>query len=400
MKTRYLAALLFVTAVASAQSTQTYSNNIGNGSAGGSTSGGSNDSNASNSTAAGASDNKAPGGISAGNADDDWAALNALSKSAGAPKRGERSSPANAGSAHERQVAAARSTAAAARAFYTQHPTDARVGEARKLEAVFALRGVVTGDSAQENAAIAIATGYRVDRSVPAKDRMDVALVIENQSLALKLRSGLISDSSEEKRRIIRGLRAEFGPLQELDTYAVATARHSNPRIAHALASEVVSSATASVRDQREAKRIKERSKLLGHTINLSLPLADGGQLDLGAERGHVTIVVVWSPSRPEALDPLAVFERAFPRGTQVIGLALGGTKNDAKRIGHTLPVLTKSAFAPLGATTKSAIEALKVHLSPYVYVLNREGVLTDFGTIDDLPDVLTRAGVTKKKTS
>jgi hypothetical protein len=330
----------------------------------------------------------------------DWAALTTLAKSGGAPKAGERISRADAAAAHERQVAVARSTAEAARAFYTRYPADARAGAARKMEALSGLRGVVAGDQVQELAAVAVATAYRVDHGVPAKDRLDVAVAMENQGLALKLRSGLISDRGEEQKRIIHSLRAEFGPLPELDSHAVATARRSDPKTAHVLASEVVGSAVASDSDRLEAKAIKERSKLLGQTINLSVPLAGGGEINLGAERGHVTIIVVWSPRRPEALDPLTVFGRPFPRGTQVVALALGGTETDARHISGTLPVVTKSAYAPLGSTTNSTVTALKVNLSPYVYVLNRSGVLTDFGTIADLPAVLTRAGVTRKKTS
>jgi hypothetical protein len=333
-------------------------------------------------------------------ASDDWAALKALAKSGSVPKRGERSSRADAATEHGRQIAAARSTAEAAHAFYMRYPADARAAEARKLEAIFALRGVAAGDQTQELAAVATATAYRVDRALPTKDRLDVAITMESQALALKVRTGLISERGEEQKKIIKGLRAEFGSLPELDSYAVAIARRSDPRTAHALASEVLSSSAATIGDLREAKATKERAKLLGQLVKLSVPLADGGELDLGAERGHVTIVVVWSPRRPEALDTLGVFGRAFPRGTQVVALALGGTEKDAKRIGSILPVVTKSAYAPLGPTTNSAVDALKVHLSPYVYVLNRSGLLTDFGTIEDLPDVLTRAGVTQKRTS
>lgn len=384
MKTRLLATLFLAMAFASTLSAQA-NNPPGTKSSPGKNGGGSNPSDNSNLV---------------GSARDDWAALNALAKSGGAPKRGERSSREDAAARHALQVAGARSTTEAARAFYTRYPTDARAAEARKMEAIAGLRGVVAGDQAQELAAVAVATAYRVDRGAPAKDRLDVAVAMENQGLALKVRSGLISNRGEEQTKIIRSLRAEFGPLAELDSYAVATARRSDPKTAHALASEVVSSTAVVARDMREAKAIKDRCRLLGQTINLSVPLANGGEINLQEERGHVTIVVVWSPRRPEALDPLSVFGKAFPRGTQVVALALGGTANDAKRIGRTLPVLTKSAYASFGPATKSVGSALKVHISPYVYVLNHSGVLTDFGTIDDLPDVLTRAGVTKRKTS
>jgi hypothetical protein len=384
MKTRLLATLFLAVTFASTLSAQA-NNPAGPRASAGNNEGGSN--------AAGNSNR-------AGSAGDDWAALSALAKSGGTPKRGERSSRADAVALHTQQVADMRSVTEAARAFYTRYPTDGRAAEARKMEAIAGLRGVVAEDQAHELAAVAVATAYRVDQGVPAKDRLDVAIAMENQGLALKVRSGLVSDRGEEQMKVIRSLRAEFGPLAELDSYAVATARRSDPKTAHALASEVVRSTAVVARDMREAKAIKDRCRLLGHSINLSVPLADGGECNLGTERGHVTIVVVWSPRRPEALDPLSVFGKTFPRGTQVVALALGGTANDAKRISRTLPVLTKSAFAPFGPATRSVGDALKVHISPYVYVLNRSGVLTDFGTIDELPDVLTRAGVTKRKTS
>lgn len=399
MNTRHLTALLLALTVASTVSAQA-NNTAEKRSVAGTNSDGSLAVDNSNRNTGSTGNDRSQRDNGVGSASEKWAALTALAKSGGAPKLGERNSRADAAIAHERQVATARSTAEAARAFHTQYPTDARAGEARKMEAISGLRGVVAADHVQELAAVAVATAYRMDRGVPAKDRLDVAVAMESQALALKVRSGAISDRGEEQKKIIQSLRAEFGPLPELDSYAVATARRSDPKTAHALASEVIGSGAASVSDQREAKAIKERSKLLGKTINLSVPLAEGGEVNLGAERGHVTIVVVWSPRRPEALDPLAVFGRAFPRGTQVVALALGGTETDAKRISRILPVVTKSAYAPHGPPTNSAVDALKVHLSPYVYVLNRSGVLTDFGTIGDLPVVLTRAGVTQKKTS
>jgi hypothetical protein len=192
----------------------------------------------------------------------------------------------------------------------------------------------------------------------------------------------------------------EFGDIPELQAYAIAAARRADPKIATEIASKVARSSAATATHQREAKAIINRAMLLGKPVNLSLPLVEDGEIDLTQQQGHVTVVVVWSPSKPGSLDPLSVFKRRLSPGVQIICLALGGTTDDVMHVRSRLPAVTQFCHVPIGPKANQVATALRLQLAPYIYVLNRSGVLSDFGPLSEMRAVLTRAGVTTTKTS
>jgi hypothetical protein len=333
------------------------------------------------------------------NADNDWAALAILTAPivSTVPTAGKTAGQHQ--NDHAAAVAKSRQAAQSAKDFYTQHPTDPRATEARKVEALAGLRGVQAGDPVQEARAVATAMAYRMNAANPGQDRLEVAIAQDRQDLSLKKLAGLVANEGEEEKKLVEKWRNELGDLPELETHAIKIARRSDPKTAIALASQVRKSPVATAAAKAEAQSLQNRALLLGHSLPLRVPLLDGGQLDLAQPRGKITIVVVWSPSDTDGLRPLEVFgKKGLPAKTQLVSLAVGGTTGEVMRSRHYLPPNTTQGHVAEGAAAKTAIATLRVHTLPYVYVLNQSGMVADFGSLGELTSLLKRAGVVHAK--
>lgn len=296
------------------------------------------------------------------------------------------------------QAEQARQLAQSAKDFYQQFPADPKAAQARKVEAVSALRGVKADDSAQETAAVATARAYRTDPAHPAKDRFEVAVAMDRLELSRRIASRSVPSRAAGDKALVEQWRGEFGALPEIDTHAIAAARRADPAIAAALAGPVTRSPVAPPAAKAEARAIQDRAHLLGARLNLTLSLIAGGEFDLRQPVAPVTLLVVWSPKEADSLRDLAIFARGVPKELEIIYFAVGGTVAEAQRAGRSLPTPGKLAHVPAGDAAATAIAALKLRSAPYLYVLNRAGTLSDFGPVGELPALLTRAGVTETK--
>lgn len=367
----------------------------GTGSGGGSNANGSATANGKGDTVGGQSAKESKTGK---NADDDWASLTVLATpvASAASRAGKTSGQRD--SDRSQQVAQSRLAAEAAKDFYTKHPGDPRATDARKTEALAALRGVTDEDGEQEARAVATAQAFRSDQMVAAKDRLDVAKEMDRQELSLKSKARMVTNTAAEEKKLVDKWRTEFGPMPEIDTYAAGVARRADPATAAAMAEQLVRSGVAPVAVKAEAQKILERSALLGHKLELKLSSVDGDVVDLAQLQGKVTLLVIWPVTEPDTLQTLASYAKVVPKNAQVVYLAMGGSKAQVYRLKTALPISGQSCYAAAGPAVNATAAALKLRTLPCIYVLNRMGVMADFGPLSELPALLTRSGVTPAK--
>ncbi len=326
------------------------------------------------------------------NADDDWVGLTLLATPVASSTSRASKTTDQRDADRAQQVAQSRQAAQAAKDFYTQHPTDPRATEARKTEAMASLHGVQDNDAAQELSAVAVAQVFRSDRTVPANDRFEVAQAMDQQELSIRRQIHAATNTAAEEKKLADNWRAEFGALPEIDTFAASVARRADPATAAAIAGQLMHSPVAPTEAKAEAQSILERSAQLGQKLELKLSLADGGELDLAQLQGKVTLLIAWPATQPDTLQTLVRYVKAVPKQAQVIYLGMGGTKAQVTRLKNALPIPGQSCYAATGPAMNATAVALKLRTLPCVYVLNRAGLLSDFGPLTEFPAILARA--------
>jgi hypothetical protein len=329
-------------------------------------------------------------------ADEDWADLTALTiPPSSSHSRVQKTADQHA-SAHVQSVAQSRDLAKAANNFYVQHPDDSRAKQARKTEALALVHGVGNGNLDEDRKALSTAQAFRHDTSISAKDRFEVALALDHRELTQKVAAHGVSNSASEEKKLIENWRTEFGDLPQIEVYAVGVARRADPAVGAAMAAQTVRSAAAPADIKLEAKSLSNRAGLLGSAIPLKVITADGVTIDLAHLGGKTTVIVVWRPQEPDALQELARFARAIRPTVQVIYIALGGSATDVAKAAVSLPMAGISSYA----TGDTAMKVLHIYSAPYMFIINGSGVLSDFGPVSQSMAILTRSGAIYTKHS
>jgi hypothetical protein len=297
------------------------------------------------------------------------------------------------------QTALCRNAAQLARQFHIQNPGHPKANEARKLEAIFAIRGVVYRDTTQENAAIALAKSFRDNLTFAAADRAEVALAMDRLSLSIKARNGEVKRQASEWEKLADSLRVEFGLQPVLQSYYLQLARDATSENAARIAAKVSEATELPPAAKREAQSIIERTSLLGTVIGLKLPRFGGGDVDLAERQEKVTAVVIFPVSKPESLVELKRL-KAAPKGSQIVFLALGGNTSEAAAAYERLPIPGTMCHAAEGRAALSVVEKLRVGRAPvpFAYIFDRDGKLSAFSRIPDLASLVIKA--TKSNTA
>ena len=336
-------------------------------------------------------------GAAAGPADQAWANLSVLAKPTALARavEGKPKTPAQLNAEIKQQAARYRQTAQSAREFYTTHSGHPKAGEARKLEALAAIRGVEAGNAAHEQVAFDLGKAFRENAVNPIADRFEVALAMDRLDLSLQIKSRKARGRPEDWKAVGDKLKPEFGAVPALYTYYMDIARTLDAATAAKLAAEVNAAAAAPMSAKAQAKAILDREGLVGKTVSAKLTTVDAAPLDLGAQKGKVTVVLAWSPSDTSPLANLKRFEKSLPSDTQVIYLAMGGTAAQVTRGKAEAVVPGIHCHAPTGPLARAANDGLKLQYSrlPRAYVLNRSGVLVGYGKVEDLPALMIKAG-------
>jgi hypothetical protein len=113
----------------------------------------------------------------------------------------------------------------------------------------------------------------------------------------------------------------------------------------------------------------------------------------LAQSRDKPTVLIAWSPEDASSIATVTRFEKSLPKDTQIVYLAMGGTSVQVKKVSDNPPLPGIHCHAPSGPLSRSATQGLKLSYSPIprVYVLNRAGLLTGFGRIEDLPALMAK---------
>lgn len=323
------------------------------------------------------------------NATGDWSALIALTVRV-PPATVGRKNAAQKALEDQQKAQQSREAAAAARVFYTSYPTDPNAGLARKIEVRQSLLGVVNGESAQEASAQQIAAAYRSDLTNALDDRFEVALFAETVANRAKLKGGIDTQNASEREKIADKLRLEFGDIPAIHNLHASIARGADMATARRIAGNLMQSASASAEAKDEARAILARDALLTKSLSVKLTALDGLSVDLSQPNGRTTVLYVctYGIGNTHQLSALRAAANTLPAGVQVIYLVLGANAEQAATIRSLAP--TPGVFcSDVLKSESSAMHKLLVRRTPYVFVLNPAGILTGFGPVAELSNLL-----------
>jgi hypothetical protein len=326
------------------------------------------------------------------NADADWLRLQALFERAPAGAPAALRTPAARSAARQQRVALLQQAAEQAERFHTQHSAHPHAPRARTLELVARLAAAqlaATPDAV--TAALARAATFRADREQLREHRFEVALLAERLAAHPTGQPPLPRDDE----RLTDTLWREFGPIPEVLGLFAGVAARAGMETANRLATRLLE-LRPPPHLRAAAEAITARYGLIGHPLALRLTRLDTTTFELPAAgpAASPTVLYVWTPGHApgaHGFEALRALRSRLPADLRWIYLGLGATPADAR---------SAEAHAPFrglhcqddGGPRSALAQRLRVTSSPTVFVLNREGVLTGFGRVDELPTLLAAA--------
>jgi hypothetical protein len=286
-----------------------------------------------------------------------------------------------------------RAVAQAAKAFYSTNPSHPKAEEARKLEVISALEGIVFRDRVHEKAAIAAATAFRNDRSRPLADRLAVAHQLESREISKQTLGRPWYGHAPKAEMMLDRLRAEFGESPLVWSRYADLARRAECDAGRDVALRVIQAAGADENSKQAARRVLERYDLVRKPLDLPLTPTTGRTTTLGQVAGKTTVLVVWDGARqPEGPPGLQDFRKNPRPNTQWVYLSVGAIA--------ALPKGTKGAALPPGLMCADAqgwrspaVQKLKLGELPCVFVLDEKKQLSGYGRVDEVPALLAGIG-------
>ena len=309
---------------------------------------------------------------------------------ASAPGVAAKRTAVQATSATQQEADHSRSVAQAARDFYTRFPAEANAVQARKLEATAALNGLKSATPAQAQAALRVAGDFRHNQGNPPEDRFDVALAMDRFQSTKAQGGRPLHKNPQAYEKLAYKLRAEFGDRPEVFRLYAGIANQLEPEAAHTLAQRIIQMpAKAHIKSQ--AQDIIERHALLGHRLDLQLTTIDRRPVDLKNLVGGPTVLYLRSVGAGNPYGGLAALRKSVPVGTQWVYLFLGQPLASVTAAKGLAPYAGSICHEPL-ETMQRVDERLHLRTSPYVFVLNRQGLLSGYGPVDELATLLAAA--------
>lgn len=280
-----------------------------------------------------------------------------------------------------------------AREFYARYPDHPQAREARKVEALSAIRSIQIGNTGLEEYATTIANTYINDKSYAAADRFDVSLAVERFKFSKNIKADRNLDTIRGWLKVGDDLKKEFGDGPGVQAYYLEVARRADNATAVQIATDVARSNAAAPAVHAEAQSIVDRAAMVGRPLPVRLPKIRGGEIDLGRQQGKITILVIWAPSQSDRLADLKAFSNGVPDGVQIVYLGVGRVPDVINAQG-ALPFPGANCYAPTGGAWKTVTNSLNLRYAPApcVYVLNRAGNVVGIGRLTDLPALLQKA--------
>ena len=305
-------------------------------------------------------------------------------------------SPAEAAALKNERSARAqkfRATALAAKDFGSRFPQHTRSPEARKLEALAGLEGILPTDKAHERTALASASAYRTNPANPLADRFAVAHAMESRELRKKTLGRPWFTNPVLAETMLDRLRREFGEQPVVWASYLALARNTYCDAGRDVAYRVVQSPYAPEPTKVAARRILERYTLVRQPLDLPLTSSQGLPTTLSRLVGKTTVICFWDGTRhPEGPPGLHDYKKnPFPN-TSWVYVSVGAL--------GSMPAGKSRASAPPGTTCvetlgwrSPVVSQLRISELPYAFVLDEQKRLSGFGRIDEIPALLAGIG-------
>lgn len=281
-----------------------------------------------------------------------------------------------------------KSAAQSARDFYASFPSDPRAPQAKKLEATSLLNSAWPLPDDKGRAAFQTANAYAIDKTNSAKDRFEVSALLAAQQFKARTNGRALASDAVAAEKVADVLFAEYGPIPESFDYYLKAADTADPEASARLASKVTNS-TASLAQKKQAQVVIDRYALVGKPLTISLQDIAGKSVDL-RPAGKITVIYVWSAKHGGAdWAALGRARQAAPANTDWICLALDTTSAElAAAVAKAPAKLTHSLLAQ--DQRVAVMKSLKVRRVPFVYVVEARGTLATYGSLTDLPVLLS----------
>jgi hypothetical protein len=323
-------------------------------------------------------------------ADVAWGNVLSLARPATPPTSTGKKTLAQVEAERAQQAAQFRQAATAAKNFYIANPTHKKVAEAKKLEASLGLQGVRDDNAAHEAAALEVASAYRQSAANTIADRVEIAALAERVQSRAKLGGKIFGTGPAELEKIAGKLRTEFGDVAPVFDFYADVARGADMVTAKRIATSL-SAWPAGPRAKADAQAILARDALIGRPLAGTLTAIDGPPINLAQQKDRLTVIYVWGASNPRGMAPLASYRKSIPAGTQLLYLAIGGTAEQARIAAASAPVPGVTCYEARGANGPTTAQ-LRILRAPYVYVLDRAGLVAGCGPLAELPNLIAAA--------
>jgi len=324
-------------------------------------------------------------------ADHQWRTLG--ERVAGQPKpTAGRKTRAQMESERTAKVAAARAIEAAARDFYTKHPSHPNVGEAKKVEVVYGLRSVTDDAKSHEQEAIAKARAYASDINNVVSDRFEVALLLEQVEARNSLRGAVDVQNITVLEQVAERLRSQFGDRPEIHSLYMSIARSADMTSARRIVTNVMQS-SAPEEIKQEAQAILARLSLVGQPVKAKLKTIDGQMLDLQQAASPTLLYFArYRSGSSHGLLALRKMKQAVPSNARVVYIVIGAPVEDAQALKSLIPI--PGAICSVEPDDSASIARhFNINRAPYVCWLNRSGVLTGFGPVAEVASLVQAGG-------
>jgi hypothetical protein len=229
----------------------------------------------------------------------------------------------------------------AAKEFNSVFPDDARKGEAKTLEVLYALRSVQAGASHYKAVATALATAYRADKKNSDRDRFDVAFLMDGIALAEALKGKRFIDDGVRYEGLADALHAELGATNEVYGLYVSIVRTTDVTTSLRVANNLLAAPATPQWVKSQAQTAVDRSKLIGKPLDLKLTTIGGGTVDLAQPHGRPTVIYFWHASAaPREFAALDRFKPSISVDARWLYVGLGSQAPTSDR------PMASSAFA------------------------------------------------------
>ncbi len=257
------------------------------------------------------------------------------------------------------------------RDFGAKHPGDARLSEARRLEALMLVKAALYGDTTQAALRDRLVGEVRRDKSLPAEKRYTLAALADNR--AVSLGGGRTQENPLEKyEKIARGHIQEFGGIPQPYEALLRVARSSEDAGAVRIANDLLAMPSPPA-VKEGARGLLARHALVGTSLGSLLAGAvDAGQL-AELNKSRVVIIYSWAASVPSGVVLARLVSDHAPKRSAIIGVNLDPDATTARVVAGDLYLRGLQLF---DAPARELSDQLQLAGLPVVLGTDQNGVI------------------------